>query len=56
MSYLWRKALAVGGAVAAAALLVPSPASASPSTAFNATFQNFALVNDVTKIDAALGD
>jgi len=40
MSYLWRKALAVGGAVAAAAFVVPSPASASPSTAFNATFQN----------------
>ena len=40
MSYLWRKALAVGGAVAAAAFVVPSPASTSPSTAFNATFQN----------------
>src|SRR5262245_15792212 len=40
MSYLCRKALAVGGALAAAALVVPSPASASPSAAFNATFQN----------------
>ena len=40
MRYLWRKALVMGGALAAAALLFPSPASASPPTAFNATFQN----------------
>jgi S1-C subfamily serine protease len=33
--------------------LSASNISAQP---FNATFQNFALVNDVTKIDAALGD
>ena len=40
MRYPWRRALVAGGVLAAAALLVPSPASASPSTAFNATFQN----------------
>ena len=40
MRYLWRKALVVGGALAAAALLVAAPASASTPTAFTATFQN----------------
>jgi hypothetical protein len=40
MRYLWRKALVVGGALAAAALLVAAPASATTPTAFAATFQN----------------
>jgi hypothetical protein len=40
MSYLWRKALAVGGAVAAAAVLVAAPASATTPIPFAGTFQN----------------
>jgi hypothetical protein len=40
MRHLWRRALAAGGALAGAAFLVAPPASATPPTAFTATFQN----------------
>ena len=40
MRYLWRTTLVVSGVLAAAALVVPSPASATTPIRFNASFQN----------------
>ena len=40
MNYLWRKALVAGSAVAAAAVLVAAPASATTPIPFAGTFQN----------------